>query len=271
MMGNAIFGLALGLGSYVILKSISPNLTELTKLRTPYIERITVDIEYPPPPPESSSSENDGSSPPPGGKVPFFGQYAAPWGELRPDGNGGWDNPKCQTIRARACGTTSLAMVLKFYGKNVTPKETAAWGLSCGIPKGAWQPFDPSRSWSSSPWSDLKFERVNAERAMELAAQGKPIVFNCAPCVGFRPNGGIKGYGGHYMVLTGSNDGGQTFTVNDPGSNPRSGIVKMTREQIVSPTVADWQKDCANDACRNKYGSVSNIAGAFKFGLYIHP
>lgn len=272
MIGNAIFGLLLGLLSFVILNAVSPSLTNLSTLRTPYIERINVDVEYPPPPPESSSSENDGSSPPPGGKVPFFGQYAAPWGEYRPNGQGGED-PKCQSIRARGCGTTSLAMVLKFYGKNVTPKDTASWGLDCGIPRGAWQPF--SRSWTSSPWSDLKFERVDANKAMELASQGRPIVFNCAPCVGSRQNGSIKGYRGHYMVLTGSNDGGQTFTVNDPGANLNSGIVKMTREQVTTPLLSDWQKDCSNDNCRNNYSGSRIIDGkiqnAFKFGLYVHP
>ncbi len=273
MIGNAIFGLILGFGSYIILNSISPSLTNLTTLRTLFIERETAEVEYPPPPPESSSSENDGSAPPPGGKVPFFGQYAAPWGEMKPDGSGGWDNPKCQSIRARGCGTTSLAMVLKFYGKNVTPKDTGSWGLKCGIPKGAWLP--PS-SLADSPWPDLKMERIGAEKAMELAAQGKPIIFNCAPCVGFRRNGNIKKYGGHYMVLTGSDDGGQTFTVNDPGANLNAGIVKMTREQVVNPLVTDWQKACGSDSsCMNKYGGSrvtdGRIQKAFKFGLYVHP
>jgi hypothetical protein len=44
MMGGAVFGLILGLGSYIILKSISPNLVQLTTLRTPYIERIPFDV-----------------------------------------------------------------------------------------------------------------------------------------------------------------------------------------------------------------------------------
>ena len=44
LMGNAIFGLILGLGSYIILNSISPSFTSLTTLRTPYIERDTIDL-----------------------------------------------------------------------------------------------------------------------------------------------------------------------------------------------------------------------------------
>jgi hypothetical protein len=74
------------------------------------------------------------------------------------------------------------------------------------------------------------------------------------------------------MVIAGSTDGGQTFQINDPGANLKSGIVKMTKEQLMNPSVADWQKDCGNNAtCMTKYGTSGNISGAFKFGLYIHP
>lgn len=135
MMGNAIFGMILGLSSYLILNAVSPSLTNLSTLRTPYIERVTANVDYPPPPEEPSSPADDGSSPPPGGKVPFFGQFVPPWSEVRPAGGGNEDTTgKCQTIRARGCGTTSFAMVLKFYGKNVTPKEHWALGIKLRKP-----------------------------------------------------------------------------------------------------------------------------------------
>lgn len=78
------------------------------------------------------------------------------------------------------------------------------------------------------------------------------------------------------MVLTGSSDGGQTFMVNDPGANLNSGIVKMTKEQVVNPLLSDWIKDCGNDnSCINRYNGArvvdGHIQNAFKFGLYVHP
>jgi len=45
MISNAVFGLILGLSSFLILKSVSPNLTELSTLRVAYLEKSTIEIK----------------------------------------------------------------------------------------------------------------------------------------------------------------------------------------------------------------------------------
>ncbi len=166
--------------------------------------------------------------------VPYFAQWDGPWAKMKP-GDQGWPladsqqgRTDCSTIQQRGCGPTSLAMVLSFYGENVTPLDTAKWGLGC---TGAWQPKTLKEGW---PWSNLNAKVIKKTEILGLLKQGKPIVFNCAPCNGLNKDGlPGKSYKGHYVVLTGFLSD-SAIGVNDPGANPAKRIMTMTADQVLS-------------------------------------
>lgn len=146
---NAITGLILAFGSYVILFTINPGLVEFEGLRIESVdtkiaefeaEIDNLDVVSEDLTESSFTSTIQGGT----GKVPWFGQFIKKkWGPRKPnDGlSPAWTlesgvGRNCSTIASRGCGTTSLAMVLKYYGYDVTPLDTAIFGLGCegGMP-----------------------------------------------------------------------------------------------------------------------------------------
>ncbi len=258
-IGHAVIGLLIAWGSFAILYNINPATTEFNALKVKIVERQELEVS------PSYEEEVDVSDAPGTGNVPYFGQYDSRWAKLKPGDEPEWpfDTTKClkglNTIRERGCGPTSMAMILKYLGKDVTPIDTAKFSLGC---TGAM--INASliqKAWGQGPWSDLKFEPyIDRGRALTLATQNIPLIFNCHPCVGSTGDGKIKTYSGHYMVITGSSDGGQTFNINDPGGNPKlnSAIVKMTRDQIMDP-----QKDQAVQGC-SFYSDATKILNCVK-------
>lgn len=215
MIGNAVFGLILGLLSFVILNTVSPSLTNLSTLRTPVVETITMDytaMENTVPPGDAPGAAPEGAAPNGAGfnNVPIFKQGQSPWG-TSPYGDCG-GHAGHASYAYSACGATSLAMVLKFYGNNVDPyivgnfavqngyrtcgKGTNAGIMTTGVSKG---------------WPNMVGERVSVQRAIELLKEGKPIVLatpNSATCYS---------RGGHYIVATGIDDQGRV-RINDPAT-----------------------------------------------------
>jgi len=215
MIGNAVFGLILGLMSFVILNAVSPSLTNLSTLRTPYIERQTFDytaMENTVPPGDVPGTSPVGAAPNGAGfnNVPIFKQGQSPWG-TSPYGDCG-GHAGHASYAYSACGATSLAMVLKFYGNNADPsivgnfavqngyrtcgKGTNAGIMTTGVAKG---------------WPNMVGERVDVKRAIELLKEGKPIVLatpNSTTCYS---------RGGHYIVATGIDDQGRV-RINDPAT-----------------------------------------------------
>lgn len=242
-IGQAVIGLLIGWGSFFILYTVNPKLVEFNPLKVKIVERIELDVA------PSYEEETEVGSAPVTGAVPYFGQYDSRWAKLKPGTLPEWpfDTTNCKKLNSildRGCGPSSLAMVLSYLGKNVTPVEAAKFSLGCS---GAMSTSLVQKSWPQSPWSDLKFESyINKNRALELATRNIPIIMNCHPCTGSTGDGRIKTYSGHYMVITGSSDGGQTFNINDPGGNPNANraIIKMTKDQILNP-----QKDQAIQGC----------------------
>ncbi|MBI2037534.1 MAG: C39 family peptidase [Candidatus Magasanikbacteria bacterium] len=244
-IGQAVIGLLIAWGSFAILYNINPATTEFNALKVKIVERQELEVS------PSYEDEVDVSDAPGTGQVPYFGQYDPRWAKLKPGDEPQWpfDTSKCTkgfaTIKERGCGPTSMAMILKYLGKDVTPIDTAQFSLGC---TGAMISADKiQKAWGQGQWSDLKFEPyINRDRALTLATQNIPIIFNCHPCVGYTGDNKLKTYSGHYMVITGSSDGGQTFNINDPGGNPKinSAIVKMTKDQILNP-----QNDQAVQGC----------------------
>ena len=226
-IAGASVGLVLVLGSYIILKIVNPQLVLLKPLQVEYIKRELLKVD------EAQAEAGDiGQGT---GNVPYFGQYESAWGQKKP-GDPGWEfaSPRsdCTTIQQRGCGTTSLAMVLNYYGENVTPLDTAAWGLGCS---GAWQPTDTLPQLAQK-WPGYQYEiiyRGKVNRIFEILRQGKPIIYNCAPCTGYKTDGTLqpRPYNGHFMVLTGIDAEGN-ITVNDPGRNATNRTAYFTEDQI---------------------------------------
>ncbi len=228
-IGEVIIGLCILWGSFTILNTVNPDLTNFKFLKITYIKEKPIFVD------EADEPARDGSADAQTGNqnVPYFAQWEGPWAKMKP-GDKGWPLPEsqvgrtdCTTIQRRGCGSTSLAMVLAFYGESVTPLDTGKWGLGC---TGAWQPSTLKNGW---PWKNLTGKVIKKGEILGLLKQGKPIVFNCAPCNGLNKDGlPGKTYQGHYVVLTGYiND--KTIGVNDPGSNKNKRIMTMTPEQVL--------------------------------------
>lgn len=256
-IGRIIAGLVLAMGSYVILYNINTSLVSFRPLQIKYAQLVDV----------SEADEAVSSKPyvytTGANNVPYFPQWEGPWAASKP-GDLNWpmenlNGRKCDTIQQRGCGVTSLAMVLKYYGVDVTPLDVGRWGLGC---TGAWQPSLTMEKTSrpfSAEWPSMKGEIiwksksdfVLRKKIMTLLTNKKPLVVNCARCYGLNKNGepfvtsktGELGYRGHYVVLTGVLTSGYTdatpasevvLTVNDPGANENKRIRTMTLSDVLS-------------------------------------
>jgi hypothetical protein len=244
-IGRIVIGLCLVWGSYFILYTINPDLVNFKILKIKYVapQDIVVDAADEPPATGSGTATVGADN------VPYFAQWKGPWALRKPnDGlSPDWTiasaaGRECTTIWQRGCGPTSLAMVLAYYGQNVTPLDTAAWGLGC---TGAWQPGNTIGKNSenfSKKWPGLTAKTIKANQVLSLLTAGKPLVYNCAPCQGLNKDGKpAKEYKGHYVVLTkireASIDGLSpdkiTVNVNDPGANETKRIMTMTLQQVL--------------------------------------
>ena len=124
-------------------------------------------------------------------------------------------NDSSQTISSSACGPTSMAMVLRSYGHNVTPIDTSNYALANGHRTEnsgtAWtffQPIGSSYGLTTKQFSD-------ANTAIQELEKGYPVIASMGPKT-FTSKG-------HYIVLSGINDKGNIL-VNDPGKLNRSNV-----------------------------------------------
>lgn len=224
-ISQAIIGLLIAIGSYILLYTINPALVEFKSLKIFYVEKISIpEIDQIDEPMASIPITKEANG------VPYYAQFDNRWG-----GNAYGEEAFCTTIAEAGCGPTSLAMVLSTYGAEVTPDKTAEFigktgnGRKCN--KGTAIAITIKKL-PESPWSNFTGKQIKKEEALQILSVGKPIIFLCRQCVG-QGNAGAKSYKGHYMVLTGI-DGNGNATVNDPGANPQKRIRNMTKEQLDS-------------------------------------
>ncbi len=259
-IGRIVAGVILAWSSYVILYNVNANLVSFKPLQVRYAEGgpIVVDAAAEDAVDSVGGRNYTGSVfvPPGNGEsnVPYYAQWEGPWAKKKP-GDPEWPlsqaqqgRTDCTTIQQRGCGPTSLAMVMNYYGEKVTPLDTGRWGLGC---TGAWQPWDTYKTFSDK-WPSLKMEILKVRKSDKVAirqkvlqylSQGKPLVYNCAPCAGLnRENNPGRTYRGHYMVLTHiitqgdvlGMDPSQVYVgVNDPGANEKNRIRKMSLKNII--------------------------------------
>ncbi|OGD65009.1 hypothetical protein A2215_00320 [Candidatus Berkelbacteria bacterium RIFOXYA2_FULL_43_10] len=165
------------------------------------------------------------------GNVPLYRQCSSPWG----DDSYGRRSAGVATICSSGCGPTSLAMVLKFNGINITPAETALYSLNNGH-RINYEGTNSSLFSAMAKKHNLKFEALDWDSAKEILNQKKPLL------VGVR--GEPFSSGGHYIVLTCLTN--NTVSINDPG--PR---------KLTSSTIDEIQQGVARGG-----------QGAY---YYIHP
>ncbi|MEK7519386.1 MAG: C39 family peptidase [Patescibacteria group bacterium] len=134
--------------------------------------------------------------------VPYFSQKDPLWAG-RSYGCGG------TTIKSSGCGPTSMAMVLRHYGKNVDPVITAEWSLRnnfrvCNAGT-AWSFFNSiAKSYGLNGCKPLSV--ANIDNLIAKLSDG-PII------VSGRGNPPYS-KGGHYIVLTGADE--NYVYINDP-------------------------------------------------------
>ena len=135
---------------------------------------------------------------------PYYKQYDDRWANTAYGSSG--------TIKSAGCGPTAMAMVLKSYGQNVTPVDTAAWSQKNGyrIPGSgtSWAFFDAIGKTAGLTTSQF----TGIDQAKQYLAQGVPVIGSMMP--------GDFTKGGHFLVFSGiKND---QVTVNDPASEDRT-------------------------------------------------
>lgn len=133
--------------------------------------------------------------------VPEFFQFSDPWAKIDIGSSG-------DKMRGGGCGLTSITMILNWYSKNVTPKETIDW-LNANPPifyAGGWeggmypkvaQNWGMNAGFNTIGWSEAE-ERLR----------------NCKPVIAGNDHGSWA-YTWHLVVLTGI-DSENNVHVNDP-------------------------------------------------------
>ena len=141
---------------------------------------------------------------------PFLLQNDSRWGSQQYTSTG----DSSQTIGSSGCGTTSMAMILRSFGNNVTPVDTSSYSLQNGYRTAnagtGWGFFRSIGNQYGLTTEDLGKD-TNAVAA-SLAA-GKPIIASMGK--------GTFTKSGHFIVLSGTDSNGNIL-VNDPASTERS-------------------------------------------------
>ncbi|MFH2136652.1 MAG: C39 family peptidase, partial [Patescibacteria group bacterium] len=263
---SSLVGLVIALTSYLLLYAINPKLTEFDSLRVNYIERALAEDWAPLTQEEVQENTTSPDSTPTStgpvetgeNNVPYFAQFRGEWAEKCCGSDPESDSCPGYTLKASGCRLTSYAMVLKYYfpDKNIDPGVVSLLGgARCNV---------NATQLSSGLWGQIEIESVNINKAKELLDQKKPIVILCRPCVGLTDGGSsAHKYKGHYMVLTGYH--GDTFNVNDPGSNPNKRISSMTIEMMRNPCnfVSSDDESRIKERCQNPVSNPSLY--------YLHP
>ena len=113
------------------------------------------------------------------------------------------------TFASSACGPTSMAMVLKSYGHNVTPEDTVNYSLSNGFrTKSQGTSWGYFNSIGKAYGLNVAQFDPNIQRVKDLLDQNIPVIGSMTP--------GTFTKGGHFIVFSSHNKADDTVTVNDP-------------------------------------------------------
>ena len=166
---------------------------------------------------------------------PYYNQSDPKWGST-PYGKSG-------TISSSGCGPTSMAMVLKSYGTNVTPVDTAAWSQQNGYrvegSGTAWTFFDAIGKANGLTTNQF----LSIPTAKDYLSKNIPVIGSMKP--------GDFTKGGHFIVFTGYD--GNNVVVNDPSSRERS--------------AKTWGADHALSQAKQFWAVSKNGQGSIKSGF----
>lgn len=246
-MTDAVTGLVLLLSVYFILFTVNPQMVLFKSIE---IQNV---------PPEglgnneaTDASDEDASYPSVSispGQIPKFKQCDAKWSKSPYKGRSGSvvicgpnkhkNSDHEDNVCESGCGPTSTAVVLGYYGKNVSPPLVADFASEIGA--------HPSCSSGtnvgllckkvSSKWPDINCKSLstkNTDALAKILTEKKPLVFSCHGCTGKLKDGSNKTYKGHYMVLIGVS--GNSFTVFDVGR--QNGIETIPISEFSSGKIA---------------------------------
>jgi hypothetical protein len=280
---DALVGMLIALGGYLILNTVNPNVLDLPEIKLGYInpafwgenigaypsaESGTSACRCAPIPPEVNEARVL--------PVPCFQQCGSGWGSqaygpnlLLPSDpvpanlSAAVGKPACTgaqhtsgpeacvgTMCQGACGPTSLAVVLGYYGASsregspVTPIEAARYLIRSGQ-----RPFNGgtvgicssifSQEFPGYRCTDLSNVPSPAatQRIIQEIRAGHPVIFHCAECRIRTADGReIAGTGGgHYMVFTGVSEDGNILSVHDVGWGPPRGAIAMRVADLNAP------------------------------------
>ena len=140
---------------------------------------------------------------------PFLLQTDDRWGDVVYTSIG--DNN--QTISSSACGPTSMAMILRSFGNNVSPIDTSKYSVDNGF-----RTANNGTSWGffnsiGSTYGITTKQHGDANSAIDALQDGHPIIASMGP--------DTFTSGGHYIVMSGVTGDGKIL-VNDPNSKNRS-------------------------------------------------
>ncbi|BBB90995.1 MAG TPA: peptidase C39 family protein [Methylomusa anaerophila] len=151
-------------------------------------------------------------------------------------------------IAARMCSPTSLAMVMRYYGIEKTPEETA-WGVMdhVGDMFGNW-PFNTAYAASNGLTAYVDFFNSLSDLKREIA-QGHPVIAavsyrnseNVPTSYPVLHNAPIKSTPGHVLVVRGfmQKDGKEYVLVNDPAAPDNNSVY---REYLADEFEKAWTK-----------------------------
>ena len=141
---------------------------------------------------------------------PFLLQGDGRWGSSLYTSKG----DSSQTIESSGCGPTSMAMVLRSYGHNVSPIDTCNYSLNHGFRTSnqgtSWGFFNSIANSYGLTCIDLGKDANKVSQALD---NGYPVIASMGP--------GAFTTGGHFIVLVGKDTNGN-IVVNDPASKDRS-------------------------------------------------
>lgn len=177
---------------------------------------------------------------------PYLSQSDSRWGNIPYTVNPG----SGQTISSSGCGTTSMAMILRSFGNNVTPVDTSKWSVDHG-----YRTTNSGTSWGFFNALGKEYNLntkelpVSSESVATSLSEGKPLIASMK-----------KGHftkNGHFIVLSGADSEGNIM-VNDPAGAEgmkRSGI-RWPLGTILNEAKRFWSFD------KSGKGSIGNIVPA---------
>jgi hypothetical protein len=205
---DALIGLVLAFGSYIMLYTINPDLVAFKGLQLTTVQTLKFDGGADDKTTVTTGTSDNSVPSATSGHVPYLAQWDTRWQQDLGCGT--------KNVWNSGCGPTSLAMVLNSYGISTDPLilekaardkqfKTCGSGMNQGaILTGGVIDQYAFVGESIQPTAKAKIIRLLQDGHPLIAGVGGPSIFTIR---------------GHYIVLTGIDSAGN-ISVNDPGRNP---------------------------------------------------